>query len=108
MGAEIIVLPTAWVVSNEIFDDENMLKNAQNIWKAINITRAYDNLVYVVSTNQTGKCNERVSCIGNSMIISPTAEILSNAQDKEGGFCAEVDLDVVKLYKTIYPICEID
>ena len=108
LGAEIIVLPTAWGVSNEIFEDKAMLKHAQELWIAINKTRAYDNLVYVVSTNQIGKCNDKVSCIGNSMIISPTTEILSNAYNQEGGFLANIDLNMVKLYKTIYPICEID
>ena len=107
-GAEIIVLPTAWVVPNEIYNDDSALKNAQDMWLAMNRTRAYDNLVYIVSCNQTGKCNDNVSCIGNSLVIAPTTEICSNAKNEQGGFYADIDLNIVKLYKSIYPIAQID
>lgn len=107
-GVDIIVLPTAWVVSNEIYNDKSALENAQDVWISMNRTRAFDNLVYVVSCNQVGTCNERVSCIGKSLIVAPTAQILSDAENKQGGFYADVDLNVVKLYKQIYPIAFID
>lgn len=108
LGVDIVVLPTAWVVPNEIYNDEAALKNAQEVWVAMNRTRAFDNLVYVVSCNQLGNCNDRVSCIGKSLIIAPTAQVLSDAGNKQGGFYADVDLNVVKLYKQIYPIAFID
>ncbi len=107
-GAEIIVLPTAWVVPNEIYTDKTALKTAQDMWIAMNRTRTFDNLVYTISCNQIGQCNNNVSCIGNSMIISPTTEILSNAKNEQGCFFADIDLNIVKFYKSIYPIAEID
>ena len=107
-GAEIIVLPTAWIVPNEIYENKTSLKTAEEMWIAMNRTRAFDNLVYIISCNQTGKCNNNVSGIGNSMIISPTTEILSNAKNEQGGFYSDIDLNTVKLYKTIYPIADID
>ena len=107
-GAQIIVLPTAWIVPSEIYDDPESLKYAQEMWIAMNKTRAYDNMVYVVSSNQTGKINENIGAIGTSLIISPTAQILANAKDKQCAVYAEIDLEQVKYLKSIYPIAEID
>lgn len=102
-GAEIIVLPTAWLVPDEIFNDTKALANAQNMWEAMNRTRAFDNLVYTVSCNQWGS-----GCIGKSLVVAPTTEIMSDAKNEQGGFYADIDLNIVKLYKTIYPIATID
>lgn len=108
IGAEIIVLPTAWIVPSEIYDDTENLKYAQEMWVAMNRTRAYDNMVYVVSSNQTGKINDNIGAIGTSLIISPTAQVLANAKDKQCAVYAEIDLEQVKYLKSIYPIAEID
>lgn len=107
-GAEIVVLPTAWVVPNDVYSSDVSLKYAQDMWVAMNRTRAFDNLVYVVSCNQTKECNEKVSCIGNSLIISPTTAVLANAKDEQGGSYADIDLEIVKYYKSIYPITQVD
>ena len=108
MGAEIIVLPTAWVVPNEVFDDTNSRKFAQDTWEAMNKTRAFDNLVYTVSCNQCGRINDEISAIGHSMIVAPTSQVLANAKDEQGAVYADIDLEVVKYYKAIYPIANID
>lgn len=107
-GAEIIVLPTAWVVPTEVYNNDVSLKYAQDMWIAMNRTRAFDNLVYIVSCNQTKEANEQLSSIGNSLIISPTTAILSNAKDEQTASYADIDLEIVKYYKSIYPIAEID
>ena len=107
-GADIIVLPTAWVVPNEVYRDNIALKTAQEMWIAMNRTRAFDNLVYIISCNQTGKSNDNISCIGNSLVISPTTEVVSNSKNEQGGFYCEIDLNIVKFYNSIYPISQID
>lgn len=108
LGADIIVLPTAWVVPNEIYKDIETLKYAQDMWIAMNRTRAYDNFVYVISCNQTKQVNENISTIGSSLIISPTAEVLANAKNDECAIWADIDLDIVKYFRQIYPIAHID
>lgn len=108
MGAELIVLPTAWLVPSEIYDDAETLKYAQEMWIAMNRTRAYDNMVYIAASNQTGKINDEMGAIGTSLIISPTAQILANAKEKQCAVYAEIDLEQVKYLKSIYPIAEID
>ena len=52
-GAQIIVMPTAWLVQREIYDDEKLLDYAQDMFTAMCRTRAFDNMVYLVVSNQT-------------------------------------------------------
>ena len=108
MGAEIIVLPTAWVVPRELYYDKNMLANAQEMWIAMNKVRAYDNYVYFVSCGQTKDANDKVSCIGNSMIVAPSSEVLAMAKNDETAIFAKVELAAVENYRKIFPISEID
>jgi len=108
MGADIIVVPTAWIIPNEIYNDIDARKNAQELWLAINKTRAYDNMVYIVSCNQTGRVDEYMSGLGTSVIVSPTSEIIANAKNDECALFADIDLDLVKFYRQIYPIAQID
>lgn len=108
MGAEVIVMPTAWIVPSEVYEDKDALNFAKDTWIAMNKTRAFDNLVYFVSSNQCGKVNEEFGGLGNSMIVAPTSQVLANAKDDQTGVYADVDLEIVKYYKSIYPIASID
>ena len=104
--AEIIVLPTAWVIPLEKF--KKSLKIEQEMWLALNKVRAFDNLVYTVSCNQIGKINDRIAAIGSSVIVAPTGEIIAKADNKPCTLYAQLDLNVVKHWKSVYPISSID
>lgn len=108
LGADIIVSPTAWVITNEIYKDIDALKYAQEMWIAMNRVRAYDNGVYLISSNQTKQVNDKISTIGNSLIISPTAEVIANAKNDECAIWSDIDLDLVKYLRQTYPIAQID
>ena len=108
MGAEIIVLPTAWLVPTEIYEDSESKQYAQEMWVAMNRTRAYDNMVYIVSSNQAGKINDNISGLGASLIVAPTAQILADAKDEQGAVYADVDLDGAKYLRSLYPITSIE
>ena len=108
MGADIIVLPTAWAIPNEIYNDSESLKYAQDMWIAMARTRAYDNTAFIVISNQTKKSNEQFSCIGNSLIVSPTAEIIANEKNQEGAIYSDIDLQTIKYLRQICPIAIID
>lgn len=107
-NVDMIVLPTAWAIPNEIYNDLETLQYAQEMWIAMNRTRAYDNMVYIISSNQTKKANDNFSSIGNSVIIGPNAEVIANAKNDECALYADIDLDLVKYYRQIYPIANID
>lgn len=109
MGAEIIVLPTAWLVPNEVYDDATMLANAREMWIAMNRTRAYDNMAYVVVSNQIGYSGDSGwAGIGQSMIISPTADVLVGNTNEEKAIYTEIDLSVVGMLRSYFPLIEQD
>ncbi len=107
-GAEVIVLPTAWVMPSEVYDDRKLRDYADEMWLAMNRTRAYDNLCYMVVCDQTGHVNKQTATLGTSLIISPSAQILTNACYEETAIYYDIDLEIVRLLKSQYPISSID
>lgn len=77
-GAEIIARPSA------------LLRSA-DIWELTNRARAYDNHVYVVGANCTGVDPAGVLYFGNSMIVTPVAEVVARAATHECWVAARLD-----------------
>ena len=77
-GAEVIVRPSA------------LLRSA-DIWELTNRARAYDNHVYVVGANATGADPAGVLYFGNSMVVTPTAEVVARAASHECWVSARLD-----------------
>jgi predicted amidohydrolase len=79
-GAEIIARPSA------------LLRSA-DIWELTNRARAYDNHVYVIGANATGVDPGGTFYFGNSMIVTPIAEVVARAASHEGWVTARLDPD---------------
>jgi predicted amidohydrolase len=77
-GAEVICRPSA------------LLRSA-DIWELTNRARAYDNHVYVVAANATGVDPAGVLYFGNSMIVTPVAEVVARAASHAGWVTARLD-----------------
>jgi predicted amidohydrolase len=77
-GAEVIVRPSA------------LLRSA-DIWELTNRARAYDNHVYVVGANATGADPGGVLYFGNSMVVTPVAEVIARAATHECWVSARLD-----------------
>jgi predicted amidohydrolase len=77
-GAELIARPSA------------LLRSA-DLWELTNRARAYDNHVYVVGANATGIDPAGVIYFGNSMIVTPIAEVVARAASHEGWVSARLD-----------------
>jgi predicted amidohydrolase len=77
-GAEVIVRPSA------------LLRSA-DIWELTNRARAYDNHVFVVGANATGLDPAGTIYFGNSMIVSPVAEVVARASSHECWVSARLD-----------------
>lgn len=107
-NVDIIIVPTAWTICREVYEDEKTLAIAQEMWQAICRTRAYDNGVYFAFANQTKELTSEKYGLGQSMILSPTAQILTNAQDKECGIYADVDINLVKYMRQLVPIAKLN
>ncbi len=78
LGAEVICRPSA------------LLRSA-DIWELTNRARAYDNHVFVVGCNATGADPAGFLYFGNSMIVTPIAEVIARAASHEGWVCARLD-----------------
>ncbi|HMG30066.1 MAG TPA: carbon-nitrogen hydrolase family protein [Jiangellaceae bacterium] len=77
-GAEVIARPSA------------LLRSA-DIWELTNRARAYDNHVYVVGANAVGTDPAGVLYFGNSMIVTPTAEVVAWGSTHESWVSARLD-----------------
>lgn len=77
-GAEVIVRPSAFLRSIDI-------------WELTNKARAYDNHVYVVATNAVGPDSKANNYFGHSMIVSPTAELLALCRGSDEIAAAELN-----------------
>lgn len=77
-GAEVLVRPSA------------LLRSA-DIWELTNRARAYDNHVYVVGANAVGIDPGGVLYFGNSMIVTPVAEVVARGSSHESWVAARLD-----------------
>ncbi len=77
-GAELIARPSA------------LLRSA-DLWELTNRARAYDNHVYVVGANATGLDPAGTIYFGNSMVVTPIAEVVARAASHEGWTAARLD-----------------
>jgi predicted amidohydrolase len=82
-GAEVIVRPSA-------------LLRSYDIWYITNCARAYDNHVYMVSTNMVGPDAANNFYFGHSMIVNPIAWRLAQARGTEEIIAAKLDPDPLK------------
>ncbi len=82
-GAEIIVRPSA-------------LLRSYDIWYITNCARAYDNHVYMISTNMVGPDAAGNYYFGHSMIVNPIAWRLAQARGTEEIIAAKLDPDPLK------------
>jgi predicted amidohydrolase len=78
LGAELICRPSA------------LLRSA-DIWELTNRARAYDNHVFVVAANATGVDPAGVIYFGNSMIVTPIADVVARGASHEGWVSARLD-----------------
>lgn len=79
-GAEIICRPSA------------LLRSA-DLWELTNRARAYDNHVFLVGCNATGIDPAGVIYFGNSMIVTPIAEVVARAASHECWTAARLNPD---------------
>ncbi|GAA4154266.1 carbon-nitrogen hydrolase family protein [Actinomadura keratinilytica] len=77
-GAEVVCRPSA------------LLRSA-DIWELTTRARAYDNHVYVVAANAVGADPAGTLYFGNSMVVTPIAEVVARAAAHEGWAAARLD-----------------
>lgn len=81
MGANILVIPSAWV------QGENKVEH----WRIMVKARAIENGCYVIAPDQIGNIY-----VGHSMITDPFGRVMIDMEEQEGLEVAELDYDIVK------------
>jgi len=67
------------------------LLRSADIWELTNRARAYDNHVFVVGANAVGIDPAGVLYFGNSMIVTPIAEVVARGSSHESWVSARLD-----------------
>ncbi len=105
-GAEIIVSPSAWSALTSLKPKEK--EDFANCWRAMNICRATESLVYFVTSNLAGRPFPFLYSIGNSMITNPYGVVESCMDENEGAVFTDIDLKTVRDLKESTPIAFIE
>ncbi len=105
-GAEIIVSPSAWSTLTAF--SEKAKDDFVKTWQSMNICRAAETLTYFVTSNLVGLGENNVLSVGNSMICDPLGTVVAGADTYETGVYAEIDLSVVRDFKRLYPVAEME
>ena len=71
-------------------------------WRTLLMARAIENQSFVAACNTVGPGNGNVFC-GHSMIVNPWGEVLVEADESEGVFSAEIDLNDADEIRKRYP-----
>lgn len=79
-GADVLVLPAAWVAGPRKIDH----------WTTLVRARAIENVCWVVAAAQPGP-----RYCGHSMVVAPTGDVVAEAGEDEAWLSAELDLDLV-------------
>jgi deaminated glutathione amidase len=88
-GADVILLPAAWVVGS--------LKEQH--WMTLVQARAIENTVFVAAANQVG-----TMCTGRSLLVDPMGVILADGGEEPGLVLGEVDLERIARVREKLPV----
>lgn len=105
-GAEIIVSPSAWSTLSAF--SEKVKSDFIKTWQSMNICRAAETLTYFITANLVGKAEYNVISVGNSMICDPLGTVVAGCDTYESGVFAEIDLSIVRDFKRLYPVSEME
>ncbi len=85
----------------------NWPKRRRMHWRQLLIARAIENQAYVIGVNRVGTDGNGVDYSGDSLVISPTGELLVDCRDQSGLFSAELDAEALQSYREKFP-CHMD
>lgn len=105
-GAEIIASPSAWCTLSAF--SEKVKTDFVKTWQGMNMCRATETLTYFISANLVGLADKSLYNIGNSMICDPLGTVVAGADTYESGIFSEIDLSIVRDFKKLYPVAEME
>ena len=75
----------------------------REVWKTLLKARAIENQCFVVGVNRIGE-DWSASYTGDSMVVDAKGNIISSADDKEGVFYANIDLNSLNDFRKRFPV----
>lgn len=90
-GAKVLFIPAEWPHPR------------LHHWRTLQMARAIENQMYVISCNRVGKAGE-TEFFGHSMVIDPWGEVLLEADEQEGIHRVEIDLSLVDDVRKRIPV----
>jgi predicted amidohydrolase len=96
-GAELLVHPTAWLTTEAC----RKWHYHPMAYRAMGMTRALENTVYMLSANLSGPFDPTGSlqAIGQSAVIAPWGEILAEVESGQGVAAADVDFSLTPQWR---------
>ena len=83
----------------------NWPKSRSYAWKSLLVARAIENQAYVIGVNRIGSDGQGNEFSGDSMIIDPYGQIITQAEPfKEQFLNAELSLDELNNFRTKFPV----
>jgi predicted amidohydrolase len=68
-------------------------------WKSLLVARAIENQLFVAAVNGTGTSG-KIHLAGNSMVVSPTGEVILNGRKKEGCYTARLNKNLISDFRS--------
>ncbi|MDO8954593.1 MAG: carbon-nitrogen hydrolase family protein [Gammaproteobacteria bacterium] len=93
MGAEIIVIPSAFTV-----------KTGEAHWELLARARAVENFCYVIGACQSGTHSSGRKTYGNSLIVEPWGNVSASLPEGVGVITASMDLDKLHAIRKDIPV----
>jgi len=90
-GAEVLLLPAAWIAGP--------LKESH--WNALIQARAIENTIFVAAANQTGNV-----CTGRSMLVDPMGVSVVNGGEEAGVIAGDIDLARIARVREKLPVLQ--
>lgn len=82
----------------------NWPASRRKVWTSLLMARALENQSYVIGVNRTGRDGMGTDYSGDSMVIDPRGNIISNAGNKESFLIsAEIDIAKLKEFRNKFP-----
>jgi predicted amidohydrolase len=74
-------------------------------WQQLLIARAIENQCYVIGVNRVGNDGNGIAHCGNSLVINPRGEIISQIPlNQEGIYTTEIDKTYLEEFRKIFPV----
>jgi len=73
-------------------------------WEGLLRARAMENIAYCIGVNRVGVDAKGLNYLGGSALIEALGKPILEADDTEGNFSAELDLDALKSFRKKFPL----